>query len=226
MGLVSYTNLEDGNPAGANDINQRFGDILGQLNGNLDAQNIRNGSLTRELFTQDALSAAWPVNSVYISVEDVNPGSTIGGQWVKFGEGKALVGVDPSDSNLDDAEKTFGTKNETLTTNQIPAHNHTGTTNTTGNHTHGIHNSGNHAHHLSSILDNLGGGSTNNALTSYPGANVRIASRDTTASGNHSHGMNAAGNHSHSFTTANRGGGQSHNNMQPSIAVYLWKRIS
>ena len=114
MGLISYTNLVDGNPAGANDINQRFGDILAQVNGNIDASNIRKGTLTRELFAQDAISAAWPIGAVFISVEDVNPGSQLGGSWVKFGEGKTLIGVDTADTDFDESEKTGGSK----------AHNH------------------------------------------------------------------------------------------------------
>lgn len=206
MALVSYTNIEDGVSADANVWNSRFGDILAALNGNIDASNIKNGSITRELFASDAISAAWPVNSVYISVENVNPGAQLGGTWVAFGTGRTLVGVDTAQTEFNDAEKTGGVKDVTLTTNQIPAHNHTGTTSTGGS----------HSHSMSSILDNLGSSSSNNALTSYPGANIRITSKNTGSSGNHNH----------TFTTANRGGGQAHTNLQPFITVYFWKRVS
>lgn len=124
MGLVSYTNLEDGNAAGANDINQRFGDVLAQVNGNLDSTNIRNGTLTRELFAQDAILAAWPVGSVHITVEDANPSSVLGGSWVKFGEGRTLMGVKADDTDFNVPEKTGGEKTVTLTTAQMPSHAH------------------------------------------------------------------------------------------------------
>lgn len=124
MALVQYTNIENDQSADANIWNSRYGDILAQLNGNLDASNIRNGTLTRELFAQDALLAAWPVNSVYISVEDVNPGSILGGSWVRFGQGRTLIGVDESDEDFKDPEATGGVKYVTLTTAQIPSHSH------------------------------------------------------------------------------------------------------
>ena len=110
MALVPYTNIEDGADAGANDINGRFGDVLGQVNGNLDASNIRKGSLTRELFAADAFQAMWPVNSVYISVENVNPSSKLGGTWVAFASGRTLVGVDTAQTEFNTVEKPGGHK--------------------------------------------------------------------------------------------------------------------
>ena len=94
MALVPYTNIEDGSLAKANDVNSRFGDTLGQVNGNLDAQNIKNRSITAELLAPDAISASWPIGSVYISVLADNPGPLLGGQWEVFATGRTLVGVD------------------------------------------------------------------------------------------------------------------------------------
>lgn len=36
----------------------------------------------------------------------------------------------------------------------------------------------------------------------------------------------SAGNHSHTININNTGSSQSHNNMQPYLAVYMWKRVS
>jgi len=39
-------------------------------------------------------------------------------------EGTTLVGIDPTDSNLDQLGKTYGEKEHTLTIDEIPSHNH------------------------------------------------------------------------------------------------------
>lgn len=119
MGLINYTNIEDGDEAGANDINQRFGNVLSQVNGNLDSTNIKKGSLTRELFASDSLLAAWPIGSIYITVEDVNPSSVLGGSWVRFASGRTIVGVDGTQSEFKDVEKEGGHK-------ELQAHTHNG----------------------------------------------------------------------------------------------------
>ena len=35
-----------------------------------------------------------------------------------------------------------------------------------------------------------------------------------------------SGSHSHSLTINNNGGGNYHNNMQPFVSIYIWKRVS
>lgn len=211
MGLVSYTNIEDGQSADANVWNSRFGDILAQVNGNLDASNIRKGTLTRELFTSDALLAAWPVGSVHITVEDVNPGSLLGGNWVKFGQGKALMGVDENDSDFDEPEKSGGVKEVTLTVNQIPSHNHSvnppsTTTSSAGNHSHNIGRVG---------TSGSGYGLVDGSF------NTSSGTKNTSSAGSHTHTLNIP-----AFNSANRGGGQAHTNLSPYITVYFWKRVS
>ena len=204
MALVTYTNIEDGQEASANDINQRFGDTLAQVNGNLDATNIKNGSLTRQLFATDALSAMWPVGSVYISVSNTNPGSQLGGQWVEFATGRTLVGIDTTQTEFNSVEKTGGNKTVALTANQNGPHTHTGTTSTDGN----------HAHSYSVPY--------RSQLTHY-GSYARVAWEGSYEIGRTT---STNGNHNHTFTTANSGIGEAHNNLQPYITVYFWKRIS
>lgn len=89
---------------------------------------------------------------------------------------------------------TGGTETHTLTTAQMPAHNHTfsGRTGDSGAHRHGAPAGG---------PDSLG---TNFARTSASSATLQ-----TELDGNHDHAF--------SGTTANRGNGDAHNNVQPTI---------
>lgn len=208
MGLVTINNLENNTPANANDLNERFSAIARELNGNLDAANYKNGSITSAKLAPDVFEKIYPVGSVYINAQDAtNPATLLGfGTWQAFGAGRVPVGFSADETEFNAAEKTGGEKTHILTLAESPSHNHAGSTSTGGEHSHVITN----------MLDNFGGGSSNNALTSYPGANIRITDRATTNSGNHSH----------SFTTDSKGENGAHNNLQPYVTVYMWKRVS
>lgn len=56
------------------------------------------------------LDTYFPVGSLYLTVGSENPNNTIGGTWVRFGNGKTLVGVDTSDNDFNSVEKTGGSK--------------------------------------------------------------------------------------------------------------------
>ena len=131
----------------------------------------------------DAIQAAanliYPVGSIYMSVKNTSPASLFGGSWAAFGAGRALVGVNTSDTSFNTVEKTGGEKTHTLTISEMPSHSHTWS------------------------YDNVGGSREgpriDNGNTSY-----YIYNRET------------------SF----EGGGSAHNNLQPYITVYIWKRVS
>lgn len=75
------------------------------------------------------LSAAWPVGSVFLSVVSTNPGTLLGvGTWTAFGAGRMLVGRDAGQTEFDTVEETGGAKTHTLTTAEMPAHSHPGST--------------------------------------------------------------------------------------------------
>jgi hypothetical protein len=64
----------------------------------------------------------YPVGSIYLSVNNTNPGTLFGGTWVAFGAGRMLIGVNPADTRFDTAQETGGT--DTITANMLPAHTH------------------------------------------------------------------------------------------------------
>jgi len=82
------------------------------------------------------LDRVYPVGSIYITITSTNPGTTLGGTWVRFGNGRTLIGVDetslgaadPSGGRIRDfrsAQLVGGHNQHTLTEAQMPAHNHT-----------------------------------------------------------------------------------------------------
>ncbi|MGI9028160.1 MAG: phage baseplate protein [Candidatus Saccharimonadales bacterium] len=72
-----------------------------------------------------AVQSVHPVGSIYIETTGVNPGTTFGfGTWTAFGTGRVLVGLDAGQTEFDTIEETGGAKTHTLTTAEIPAHQH------------------------------------------------------------------------------------------------------
>ena len=66
------------------------------------------------------------IGEIYISTSSANPSTKFPGTtWQSFGAGRALVGVDTSQSEFNTVEKTGGAKTHTLTLAQIPSHSHT-----------------------------------------------------------------------------------------------------
>lgn len=70
------------------------------------------------------LNAAYPIGSIYISINNTNPSTYFGGTWVAWGSGRVPVGVNTSDSNFNTVEKTGGSSNVTLSVSQMPTHSH------------------------------------------------------------------------------------------------------
>jgi hypothetical protein len=134
-----------------------------------------------------ALDKAYPIGSIYMSINSINPGTLFGGTWVTFGAGRTIVGVDTSDSDFNAPEKTGGSKSVTLTTEQMPSHNH--------------------------------------AAGKYDG--TTYLNHRTASSGG---GFNALAVENDTYTyrvkTDYSGSGGAHTNLQPYIAVYLWKRTA
>jgi len=76
-------------------------------------------------FVQAAMAALHPVGSVYITTVSTNPATLFGfGTWTAFAQGRTLVGLNPSDGDFNSSQETGGAKTHTLTTAEMPAHQH------------------------------------------------------------------------------------------------------
>jgi microcystin-dependent protein len=192
----------------------------------------------------------YPVGCIYESTSSTDPSTLFAGtSWTAFGQGKMLVGLDPNDADFNSTSDFGGSKTVTLTTDQIPSHNHSfsgssgsagshshtysGTTSSNGSHTHGftdytyqenpVHVSGD------SGYGSTGAGSGD---TDYDNKAVRGVSNTTSSGGSHNHTYSGTtsshSGHSHSVsgTIGNKGGSQAHDNMPPYVVVYRWKRDS
>lgn len=134
----------------------------------------------------------YPVGAIYITYGNTNPGTFLGGIWVQFGHGRVLMGQgEGNDGNTSMSftdGSTGGEYNHTLTTNEMPSHNHT------------LYFDNGQVAKLWQISTRFESGSQS-AIVSY-GTSNNYPQIDNT------------------------GGGSSHNNMQPYITVYFWRRTS
>lgn len=148
---------------------------------------------------QSIIDAIYPVGSLYMSVNNLDPTTLFGGKWERWGKGKVPVGVDENDTDFSTSEKTVGEKTHKLTVNEMPSH------------THSMANGGAHKHDIRyKAIGRQDGG----YWTPVSSADVSTTTTAfTTSSGEHKH------------TIATTGGELAHNNIQPSITCYMWKRV-
>ena len=151
--------------------------------------------------------AAWPVGSVYIGTTSTDPAVLLGGGvWAAFGAGRVLVGIDPAQPEFDSVLETGGAKTHTLSVNEMPSHDHAASSGTdTPDHSH------TYFRESFTGIGYAGGGS--GALVAQGSANEPATS-------------GASARHTHPITVSARGGGLPHNNLQPYITVYMWRRTA
>lgn len=151
----------------------------------------------------------YPVGAIYMSTVSTNPATLFKiGNWEALPAGRVLLAQGTSTWGVNySAGSTGGEDKHTLTINESAPHNHTGSATTSGStHTHALTMQASH------------GKSGNGGVPRFSDGDVW--------SGYKTQNLSAAGEHSHAITINNSGGGQAHNNMQPYLAVYMWKRIS
>lgn len=145
---------------------------------------------------QTIINLIYPVGSIYMSINSINPEILFGGSWVLWGSGRTPVCVNINDSDFNEAEKIGGEKAVTLNINQIPSH----------------------------------AGHVPNASYAWgdAGENTYVLDRNSGAVFQHATNrpyVLRAGNEM-CIRSNSAGGNGSHNNLQPYITCYMWKRIA
>lgn len=175
----------------------------------------------RYLERNGGMVASWPVGSIYISATATNPADLFGfGTWQQFAPGRVLVGYgvgnDGTDSiNYNTVLAQGGKYYHTLTSGEMPAHSHP--------HDIGGRALSNGAHyHRFMGDDGLEAFNFKESYINYDahshGGNGGIYR--TTTDGAHEHSLQITGG------VQTTGGNQKHNNIQPYIVVYMFRRTA
>lgn len=202
-------------------------------NANTKITNLENKTTVKAI-----IDVVYPVGSIYISKESVNPGTLWPGTtWTREAEGRCIIGVG---TGYTTAGEIGGSSTVTLAITQIPSHTHafTGAPMGAHNHTQNPHSHIQDVHSHRGATTNAdvvwngqsGYANTNNAwATGYQFANnasggytnaAQPVIHNTTATNN------AISAGTPSGTNSSTGGGGSHNNMQPYIVMYIWRRTA
>ena len=154
----------------------------------------------------DTMKKIYPVGSIYISTVSTNPATLFGfGTWEAMPAGRVLLAQGKSDwGTTYNAGSTGGEATHQLTVGELPPHTHTASTNTTGEHT-----------HIYKYTNGFASPSNSGSLTRQEWLRP-VENIDTSI----------AGNHSHTVIINNTGSGNAHNNLQPYVSCYIYKRVS
>lgn len=186
--------------------------------------------LTHDYLDSNLFNKIFPIGSIYMSTRSTNPSEYFGGTWVQWGVGRVPVGVDSTQSEFNNVEKTGGTKTVDL------SHSHT-----VNSHS---HSSPSHSHSLGSgwakvgrcvnypagIAYKTGPGAES---TSYDRAQTNgggiaggsFAAADTTALGG-STSSTSPGNTGNASPRTSSSLSSSQNILQPYVTCYMWKRTA
>lgn len=107
----------------------------------IKAENLENGQVeqaakadkilafdgTYGSLAQACLNMIYPVGSIYMSANNVSPQTFLGGTWEPWGAGRVPIGVDTNDASFSSVEKTGGEKTHVLSPTEMPRHEHSGT---------------------------------------------------------------------------------------------------
>lgn len=181
----------------------------------------------------------YPVGSIYMSVNNVNPGTLFGGTWAAWGTGRMPIGADPEDTDFSAVEKTGGAKSINLThAHTVDSHYHM-----TASHALTLTEIPSHAHgeNISYVSDDVNGVCQSRPLAdaqtqaansgTYKALNAAAGFRSYT-SGQLETGAAGGGKaHAHGNTgNASPGTDSQLSSVQailpPYITCYMWKRTA
>ncbi len=152
----------------------------------------------------------YPIGSIYIAVNNVNPSTYFGGTWEQIKD-RFLLACGNSYSN----GSTGGEATHKLTTTEIPSHTH-GSKSLVGKIQFRALTSG------TNIADIFSSGNSMCSYSSDGGSTWSAAINYTSGKNLKTDVITINATHEHSSV----GGNGAHNNMPPYLAVYVWKRVS
>lgn len=157
-----------------------------------------------DAFVQMCLLKIYPVGSIYMSTSSTNPKDFIGGTWEAWGQGRVPVGVNPSDPDFKDAGKTGGEKKHRLDQAEMPEHTHR----------YCIYGREDVANAYALHVPTERGVWSHNVAKGTDEYSLQPETRVD------------PGANSGYFNILATGGSIAHNNLQPYITCYMWKRTA
>lgn len=178
---------------------------------NASVEEISNNIKYIDKKISDLLNMFYPVGSVYETMDSsFDPNKKWGGTWERI-KGRVLVGVDENDSDFNTTEKIGGEKTHKLSVSEMPSHSHSVSEKSLKG---GVNNI--------SGQDKTWGLTTSGIFSNWGDTNgIYSTSRETTT--NYKDGFYLDATHTH--TIGNTGGGNVHNNLQPYVTCFIWKRV-
>lgn len=184
------------------------------------------------------IDTIYPVGSIYLAYNNVNPTSKFGGTWSKISEGYVLATAGNSRYGDGGSVNTYSKEAQSTTaikieTNNLPNHTHTTSITDNGHtHSHASNSTGSepsHKHTYNSVA--YDSSSSDDYAIGVQGGTIRLSSSSSKNTGN-------AGSHSHSLPNINTaktnisvnvtGGGKTDPtsiNVKPyTYTVYAWRR--
>lgn len=168
-----------------------------------------------DAFVQECLLKIYPVGSIYMSANNVSPQTFLGGTWVEWGAGRVPVGVSSSDTDFNTAEKTGGEKTHRLSVDEMPWHDHSGTNSTVETVTIHTRPTGGALYYLGINTYTVKydvNEQTQEYMVAPAGGSVLNVENGTVINSQ--------------YGVCPNGSGVAHNNLQPYITCYMWKRTA
>ena len=205
------------------------------IENNLDYldKNISDLEEQMNLYENSRLNKTYPIGSIYetttySTVEQIK--NALGGTWDVYGSGRILIGVNTSDINFNTVNKMDGKSSITLAVSNLPSHTHQIPALSSET----VSAAGSHSHSITAFYEQSGYNITIPAGAHYFKVGHLGWTGSTSLTDKHKMmgiTVPTAGAHTHSVTTnesttGSTGSGTAFTNMQPSIAVYRYKRVS
>ena len=170
---------------------------------------------TNNLDKTSILNLVYPVGSIYMSANKVSPQTFLGGTWVEWGAGRVPVGVSSSDTDFNTAEKTGGEKTHRLSVDEMPRHDHSGTNST-------VETVTIHTRPTGGALNYLG-------ISTYTvkyDVNEQTQEYKMAPAGGQTLDVENGTVINSQYGVCPNGSGVAHNNLQPYITCFMWKRTA